>query len=172
MASTAVVDVGVAVGGVGVFVGTAVGGVGVKLALKAPGKAVGIHSSACDEGAEDGEDGVVGSGKAVGSHAVVGAPVGSGAGVMAGTAVGVSIGGVGAPVGPAAIGAVGAGGWALSQATDAMASATAMMASAGFRADSDDRRTQLSACSKAVKIFVPLSHGEGYSYSREIVNRV
>ena len=161
-------DVGVAVGGAGVFVGTAVGGVGVKLAPKAPGKAVGIHSSARDEGAEDGEDGVVGSGKAVGSHAVVGAPVGSGAGVMAGTAVGVA----GAPVGTTAIGAGVAGGWASSQAMDAMASAAAMIASADFRADAADRRAPLSACSKAVKVFAPLAHGEGYSYSREIVNRV
>ena len=162
-------DVGVAVGGAGVFVGTAVGGVGVKLAPKAPGKAVGIHSSARDEGAEDGEDGVVGSGKAVGSHAVVGS--------LVGTAVGVAVGGagvlVGTAVGAAAIGAgVGDGVRASSQATDAMASAAAMMASAGFRADAADRRAPLSACWKIVKIFVPLSHGESYSYSREIVNRV
>ena len=77
--------------------------------------AVGIHSSARHEGAEDGEDGVAGSGKAVGSHIVVDAPVG--------TAGGVSVGGAGAPVGTTAIGsdAGAAVGWASSQATDAMA---------------------------------------------------
>ena len=115
----------------------------------------------------DGADGVVGSGKAVGSHIA--------AGSLVGTAVGVEVGGAGVPVGTAvgaaAIGAGGGGGWASSQATDAMASATAMMASANFRADAADRRAPLKAFWKIVKIFAPLARGEGYSYSREIVNR-
>ena len=153
-------DVGVAVGGAGVFVGTAVGGIGVKSAPKAPGKAVGIHSSACHEGAEDGADGVVGSGKAVGSHIAVGSLVGTAVGVAvggAGVLVGTAVGGAGAPVGTTAIDPD-AGedcGSASSQATDAMASAAAMIASAGFRADTADRLAPLSACTKAVKIFAP-----------------
>ena len=145
--------------------GAAAGGIGVTVGVVGAGKAVGIHSSACHEGAEDGADGVVGSGKAVGSHADVGSLVGAavgvevgGAGVLVGITVGVAVGGAGAMVGSAGAAAIGAGvadGWASSQATDAMASAAAMMASAGFRADTADRRAPLSACWKIVKIFAP-----------------
>ena len=151
--------------------GVAAGGIGVTVGVVGSGKAVGIHSSACHEGAEDGADGVVGSGKAVGSHADVGSLVGTAVGVEAGGAgvpVGTTVGVADAPVGTTAIGsdAGAAIGWALSQATDAMASAAAMMASAYFRADTADRRAPLSACSKTVKIFVPSSLGAKITVDR------